>query len=63
MKDNKFGGDTGTDADFTTANCTTDDMLKIIGKLETLEQWIINLDYVIKDSKNRIKKLELKGAD
>jgi hypothetical protein len=62
MKDNKFGGDTGTDADFTTANYTTDDMLKIIDKLETLEQWIINLDYVIKDSKNRIKELELKGA-
>ena len=40
-----------------------DDILKIIDKLETLEQWIINLDYVIKDSKNRIKKLELKGAN
>ena len=39
-----------------------DDILKIIDKLETLEQWIINLDYVIKDSKNRIKELELKGA-
>ena len=38
------------------------DLLKIIDKLETLEQWIINLDYVIKDSKNRIKELELKGA-
>ena len=40
-----------------------DDMLKIIDKLETLEQWIVNLDYVIKDSKNRINELELKGAD